>query len=149
MKRRKPSPSAGVRPPGQRQLRVAEQIRHQLVDILQHGGFRDPALAEAYRITVTAVEIGPDLKHATAFIMPLGGEGADVFSEALNRAAGYFRTELAERMALRYTPKITFRLDHSFDEAARIEAILRQERVQQDLRRDDDMTGEDETDGTA
>ena len=125
-------------PPGQRQLRVAEQIRHLLVEILQRGHFRDPALMDAHRITVTAVEIGPDLKHATAFVMPLGGENADTFIEALNRASSFFRSELAERMELRSTPKVTFKIDHSFDEAARIERLLRDERVQRDLMKKDD-----------
>src|SRR5665213_1414434 len=96
-------------PAGQRQLRVAEQVRHLLVEILHRGRFRDPALLDANRITVTAVEIGPDLKHATAFVMPLGGENADTFLDALNRASGYFRGELATRMDLRYIPKITFK----------------------------------------
>ena len=125
-------------PPGQRQLRVAEQIRHLLVEVLQRGHFRDPDLMDANRITVTSVEIGPDLKHATAFVMPLGGENADTFLEALNRAGGYFRTELATRMDLRSTPKITFKLDHSFDEAERIERLLRDEKVQRDLQKRDD-----------
>jgi ribosome-binding factor A len=87
---------------------------------------------------VTSVEIGPDLKHATAFVMPLLGENADTFLDALNRATGYFRSELATRMDLRNTPKITFKLDHSFDEAARIEKLLRDEKVQRDLKKKDD-----------
>ncbi|MCE9507589.1 MAG: 30S ribosome-binding factor RbfA [Alphaproteobacteria bacterium] len=123
---------------GQRQLRVAEQVRHWLVEILQRGRFRDPALLEANTITVTAVEIGADLKHATAFVMPLGGANADTFLDALNRAAGFFRTELASRMELRYTPKITFKIDHSFDEAARIERLLQHETVRKDLLKRDD-----------
>lgn len=143
MKRTK-SHSAGRSTPGQRQLRVAEQIRHQIVDILQRGGFRDPDLAESYRVTVTAVEIGPDLKHATAFIMPLGGEKADMFVEALNRAAGYVRAELADRIDLRYTPKVSFKLDHSFDEAARINTILHQDRVRKDVLKQDAADDEDE-----
>ncbi|MBI3442083.1 MAG: 30S ribosome-binding factor RbfA [Proteobacteria bacterium] len=135
---KKPRPHASRTPPGQRQLRVAEQVRHLLVEILRRGHFRDPALLESNRITVTAVEIGPDLKHATVFVMPLGGENADTFLAALNRAAGFFRNELAVRMELRNTPKVTFKLDHSFDEAERIENLLRQERVQRDLRRKND-----------
>lgn len=134
-------PSAGSAPASQRQLRVAEQIRHCLVDLLQREVFRDPDLAEANWITVTAVEIGPDLKHATAFVMPLGGKNADATVEALNRAAGFFRSETASKMDLRYAPKISFRIDHSFDEAARIEGLLRQDSVQKDLQRkseDDD-----------
>lgn len=125
-------------PHGQRQLRVAEQVRHLLVEILRRGHFRDPALLDAHKITVTGVEIGPDLKHATAFVMSLGGENADTFLDALNRAAGFFRTELATRMELRNTPKVTFKLDQSFDAAEHIEKLLRQERVQKDLKRKDD-----------
>ena len=123
---------------GQRQLRVAEQVRHLLVEILHRGRFRDADLADARRITVTAVEIGPDLKHATAFVMPLGGENADTFLAALNRASGFFRSELANRMELRYTPKITFKIDHSFDEVARIEKLLQHETVRKDLLKRDD-----------
>jgi len=133
---------AGRSTAGQRQLRVAEQVRHLLVEVLQRGHFRDPDLADANRITVTSVEIGPDLKHSTAFVMPLGGEKADVFLEALNRASGYFRGELATRMDLRSTPKITFKLDHSFDEAERIERLLRDERVQRDLKKKEDDNDE-------
>ncbi|MFH1158239.1 MAG: 30S ribosome-binding factor RbfA [Pseudomonadota bacterium] len=137
---KKPRPHASRTPPGQRQLRVAEQIRHLLAEVLLRGRFHDPALLNANVITVTSVEIGPDLKHATAFVMPLGGENADTFLDALNRAAGFFRSALASRMDLRYIPKVTFKLDHSFDEAERIERLLRQEKVQRDLlkREDDD-----------
>lgn len=138
------SHSAGRSMPGQRQLRVAEQIRHQIADILQRGGFRDSDLAESYRVTVTAVEIGPDLKHATAFVMPLGGENAEMFLAALNRAAGYFRAELADRIELRYTPKVTFKIDYSFDEAARINNILHQDRVRKDVLKQEDESDEDE-----
>ena len=138
--------SASRTPPGQRQLRVAEQVRHLLVEILQRGHFRDPDLLDAHRITVTAVEIGPDLKHATAYVMPLGGEKADVFLEALNRSSGYFRSELGTRMDLRYVPKVTFRLDHSFDEAERIEKLLRNERVQRDLKKKDVENDEEDDD---
>jgi ribosome-binding factor A len=139
---RKTRPHAGRTPPGQRQLRVAEQVRHLLVEILHRGHFRDPELMDAHKITVTGVEIGPDLKHATAFVMPLGGENADTFLDALNRASGFFRGELAHRMDLRYIPKVTFRLDHSFDEAERIERLLRDERVQRDLMKRDDEDGD-------
>lgn len=139
---RKTKSHASRTPPGQRQLRVAEQIRHLLVEILHRGRFRDPELLEAHRITVTAVEIGPDLKHATAFVMPLGGENADMFLDALNRASGYFRSELANRLDLRYIPKVTFKIDHSFDEAERIERLLQDERVQKDLRKRDDEDGD-------
>src|SRR4051812_47688363 len=128
MKRTK-SRHAGRTPPGQRQLRVAEQVRHLLVDVLKRGSFHDPLLLDAHRITVTAVEIGPDLKHATAYVMPLGGKDAEEVLAALNRSSGYFRSELAPKMDLRYVPRVTFRIDNSFDEAERIENLLRQDRV--------------------
>ena len=70
--------------------------------------------------------------------MPLGGKNADTFLEALNRSSGYFRSELATKMDLRYIPRVTFKLDHSFDEAERIENLLRDERVQRDIRKRDE-----------
>lgn len=134
--KRRPTPSRT--PPGQRQLRVGERIRHILAAVFQRGELRDPVLAEASLITVTAVEIGPDLKHATAFIIPLGGKNADAVVEALNRAAGYFRSEIAPELDLRYTPKISFRLDNSFEQAEHIEKLLKQDRVRKDVAAGDD-----------
>lgn len=133
MKRRAPSRT----PPGQRQLRVGERIRHILADVLRRGDLNDPVLTKAAMITVTAVEIGPDLKHATAYVMPLGGKNADKVVEALNRASGYFRTEIGHDLDLHYTPKISFRIDHSFENAAHIESLLRQDRVQKDVQADE------------
>ena len=125
-------------PQGQRQLRVAEQIRHVLAEILQRGKFHDPALQESGNITVTAVDIGPDLKHAVAHVMPLGGKNIEATLEALNAEAGVFRSGVASKLGLRYAPKITFRADRSFDEADRIEKLLQQERVRRDLNRKGD-----------
>jgi ribosome-binding factor A len=134
MKRRVPSRT----PPGQRQLRVGERIRHILADVLRRGDLHDPVLAQASLITVTAVEIGPDLKHATAYVMPLGGKNAGPVVHALNRASGYFRTEIGHDLDLHYTPKISFKLDESFENAAHIENLLRQDRVRKDVTADDD-----------
>lgn len=125
MKRR--PPNTHNRPVGQRQLRVAERIRHVLIDILREARFRDPDLSKPEEITVTAVEVGPDLKHAYAFVIPLGGKNKDKIIEALNRASGYLRSELAARIDLRYTPKVTFKFDKSFDESARIAELLLQD----------------------
>ena len=135
MKRRNQSSRT---PPGQRQLRVGERIRHILAEVLRRGELHDPIISGAGMITVTAVEIGPDLKHATAYVMPLGGKNAPAVVEALNRASGYFRTEVSPELDLRYAPKISFRVDHSFETAAHIESILRQDRVQKDVQADDD-----------
>ena len=142
MKRR---PTQTRKPPGQRQLRVGERIRHVLAAVLQRGELRDPVLADASLITVTAVEVGPDLKHANAYIMPLGGKNAEQVVEALNKASGYFRTQVAPELDMRYSPKISFRLDHSFATADHIDRILRQDRVQKDITRaDDDEDQEDD-----
>lgn len=137
MKRRSPSSRSE---PGQRQLRVGERIRHILADVFRRDELADPALSQTSLITITAVEIGPDLKHATAYVMPLGGKNAEQILAALNRAAGYFRSEVGPELDLRHTPKISFRLDNSFANAAHIEGLLRQDRVQKDVtaRNDED-----------
>jgi ribosome-binding factor A len=130
--------SSSRTPPGQRQLRVGERIRHILADVLRRGDLHDPVLAQASLITVTAVEIGPDLKHATAYIMPLGGKNAESVVQALNRASGYFRTEIGRELDLHSTPKISFRIDESFENAAHIESLLRQDRVRKDVTAEED-----------
>ena len=130
MKRRTPTSRSA---PGQRQLRVGERIRHILAEVLQRGELHDPVLSQASLITITAVELGPDLKHATAYVMPLGGKNADEIVHALNRAQGYFRSQIAPELEMRYSPKVTFRIDHSFEQADALEKVLRQERVQKDV----------------
>src|SRR5690606_18655438 len=102
MTQRRP-PSHG-KPPGQRQLRVGEQVRHALTRILREGKFRDPDLSAPEMVTVTAVELGPDLKHAHVYVMPLGGKDIDKTVAALNRAAAYMRGELGKALDLRNTP---------------------------------------------
>lgn len=118
---------------GQRQLRVGEQLRHLMAEVLQRGHFRDPDLSEPSKITITAVEVSPDLKHATAWVMPLGGVNREVVLPALNRASGYFRMEVAQKINLRYTPRISFELDTSFDYADKIDSLLRRKEVRRDL----------------
>lgn len=111
--------------PSQRQLKVGEILRAALVEALARGHLRDPAL-QGVAITVTEVRVSPDLRHARAYIMPLGGSHAEEVIKALNRAAGYLRHEVDRRVELRMSPELHFELDESFDEAARIEALLRQ-----------------------
>ena len=118
--------------PSQRQLRVGEELRHALARTLTRGHFRDPELADA-RITVTEVRVSPDLRHAIAFVVPLGGRGIDDVVRALERAAGYLRGQLAHEVRLRYTPHLAFRADCSFDRAGRIDQVLRRPRVRRDL----------------
>jgi len=111
------------RAPGQRSLRVGEAIRHALAELMLRGSFRDPALA-GVPITVTEVRMSPDLRNATAFIMPLGGTDGPAAVAALNRAAAYVRGEIGRTVRLRLTPDISFRLDASFDAAAHIDRLI-------------------------
>jgi len=127
--------------PSQRQLRVGEELRHALARILGHGGFGDPVLAGA-NVTVTEVRMSPDLRHATAFVVPLGGGDMARLVEALNRAAGFLRARLAEEVELRFLPRLVFEADLSFDQASRIEAVLARPTVARDL-----ADGEGDEDG--
>ena len=121
-----------TRAPSQRQLRVGEELRHALALILARGELRDPALA-GVTLTVTEVRVSPDLKNATAFVVPLGGDGLEAAVGALNHAAGFLRTQLAGEVKLRHLPRIAFAADRSFDEAGRVREILDRPRVRRDL----------------
>ena len=120
------------RTPGQRQLRVGEELRHALADILGRGELRDPELA-GRTVTVTEVRISPDLKNATAFVMPLAGAHEAEVMAALRRSAGHLRAVVAHRLQLRHAPILGFELDRSFDYAGRIGRLLHQPEVQRDL----------------
>jgi ribosome-binding factor A len=111
--------------PSQRQLRVGEEIRHALAQLLARSELRDPELA-GVPITVTEVRASPDLKNATVFVMPLGGGEEGAVLEALKRAAPFLRGRLAREVTLKFTPALQFEIDASFAEAGRIEAILRE-----------------------
>lgn len=119
--------------PSQRQLRVGEALRHALSHILQRGHFRDPVLSAAPEITVTEVRVSPDLKNATAFVVPLAGRDGPAVVAALNRAQGYLRNLLGDEVELRFLPRVDFELDRSFDQAERIDSLLNQPRVRADL----------------
>ena len=123
--------------PTQRQLRVGEEIRHSLVEILGRGHLRDPELAQA-NVTVTEVRVSPDLKAATVFVTPFGGGDAEPLVKALKRAAAYLRHELAQTAVLRTTPSLRFEADRSFDQATRIDTLLREPQVARDLGDEDD-----------
>jgi ribosome-binding factor A len=118
--------------PSQRQLRVGEELRHALVQILARAHFRDPSLAEK-QVTVTEVRVSPDLQNATAFVLPFGGGDAEALVAALNRASGFVRAQFAHEVKLRYTPGIRFAIDRAFDNAMRIERLLHDPRVVRDL----------------
>jgi ribosome-binding factor A len=116
----------------QRQLRVGELIRHELADMLTRGEIHDPVL-EGRLITVPEVRMSPDLRLATIYVMPLGGRDADAVIEALDRNKRYVRGEIARRVNLKFAPEIRFHIDERFDEAERIEKLLRTPVVQRDL----------------
>ncbi len=123
--------------PSQRQQRVAELVRHALAEVLSRGDISDPVLA-THVVTVPEVRMSPDLKLATAYIMPLGGKDERPVIEALDRHKKVLRTEVARRVNLKFAPELRFRRDTSFDEAARIDALLRSEKVQRDVARPED-----------
>ncbi|MFT3722473.1 MAG: 30S ribosome-binding factor RbfA [Hyphomonadaceae bacterium] len=123
-----------MKPPTQRQLRAGELIRHALMDILSREEFSDPDL-QGKSITITEVRISPDLKNATAFSAPLGGEDMSKTVAALNRAAGFLRGRLSREIDMRFTPILRFIADDSYDEARRIDQLLQSERVRRDLDR--------------
>ena len=125
---------AGLAPkaPSQRQLRVAEEIRHVLAGVFARGEVRDPDLAGVL-ITVTEVRIGPDLKHATAFVTRLGRSDIGEKLPALRRAAPFLRGQLARALRLRYAPEVHFQADTSIDNAMHIDALLHAPEVWRDL----------------
>lgn len=125
------------RGPSQRQLRVGEMLRHALAQILLRGEIRDPDL-EAVSVTVTQVKPSGDMRHATVFVEPLGGRNAKAIVGALNRHKAFLRGEMGHMIELKFTPELRFVEDESFAEAQKIEALLKSERVQRDLKTGDD-----------
>ena len=119
----------------QRQLRVGETVRHAVADILVDGSVHDADL-EGHIITVPEVRMSPDLKLATIYVMPLGGRDTKIVIAALERNKKFLRGEVARRVNLKFAPDIRFRVDDRFDEAERIEKLLRTPAVQKDLASD-------------
>jgi ribosome-binding factor A len=118
--------------PSQRMLRVAELIRHAVAQLLSRGEINDPDLAGLV-VTVPTVKMSPDLKLATVYVMPLGGKAQDQIVTILERHKKFLRTEVAHQVNLKYAPEIRFRVDESFANAAKIDALLQSAKVAQDL----------------
>jgi ribosome-binding factor A len=116
----------------QRQLRVGELIRHEVAEMLSRGDVHDPVI-EAHMITVPEVRMSADLRLATIYVMPLGGRNEEDVLDALERNKRYMRGEIARRVNLKFAPEIRFRIDERFDEAERIEKLLRTPEVRRDL----------------
>jgi ribosome-binding factor A len=120
----------------QRQLRVGELVRHALAEMLTRGAVHDPVI-QGHLITVPEVRMTADLRLATIYVMPLGGRDAQAVLTALERNKRFLRGEIARHINLKFAPDIRFRIDERFDEAERIEKLLRTPAVQRDL---DDKT---------
>lgn len=110
--------------PSQRQLRVGEQLRHIIAQTMQRGHLHSEVLLDAEQITVTEVRVSPDLKNATAYIIPLGGKNLDEILPALNQEAKTFQKEINAQSNLKFTPRITFKQDTTFDKVQRLDQIL-------------------------
>ena len=133
------SPSSG---PSQRQLRVGEQVRHALSEVLRRGDVLDP-LIETTVISISEVRMSPDLKIATAFVSPLGAKDDEAVVEALNKHAKFIRGRVSSALRqMKFMPEFRFRLDTSYDNFARINELLRSPEVQRDLDADDDKDAE-------
>jgi ribosome-binding factor A len=122
-------PAAG---PSQRQLRVAEEIRHVLAGVFARHELRDPELADV-QITVTEVRIGPDLKHAIAFVARLGRSDVDALLPALKRATPFLRGQVAHSLRLKFAPDLTFQPDTALEYATKIDRLLHRPEVARDL----------------
>ena len=118
--------------PTQRQLRVAEEIRHVLAGLFERRDFRDPELAEA-NITVTEVRTSPDLKHAVVFVSRLGRSDVDELLPALKRAAVFLRGQVAHALRLKFAPELSFQPDHALEYAMKIDRLMHQPEVARDL----------------
>ncbi|MGE5266845.1 MAG: 30S ribosome-binding factor RbfA [Deltaproteobacteria bacterium] len=131
MSRKKTAPPAG-KGPSQRMLRVGEMIRHKLAELLVRGDVHDDVLA-SHVVSITEVRISPDLKLATAYVMPLGGKDTQAVLAALEKHKKFIRSEVAHTLNLKYAPDIRFREDETFDEVSRIDQLLHSDKVRRDV----------------
>jgi ribosome-binding factor A len=115
-----------------RTLRVGEQVRHVLSEILARGDVHDETLAQ-HMVSVTEVRMSPDLRHATVFVKPLLGKDEEVVLKALRTNTAYLQREVAKRVNLKFAAKLKFLLDESFDEGSHIDQLLRDPKVARDL----------------
>ena len=121
----------------QRMLRVGELVRHELASLLARGEIEDPELMGVV-ITVAEVRMSPDLKLASAYVMPLGGGRAAEVAAALNKHRKFVRGQIAPGLNLKFAPDVRFFVDTTFEEFGRIDALLRSERVRQDIEKPED-----------
>jgi len=122
--------------PSVRLLRVGEQVRHILSEILARGDVHDETLAK-HMVSVTEVRMSPDLRHATVFVKPLLGKDEEVVIKALRTNTAYLQREVANRVKMKYAAKLKFLPDESFDEGSHIDSLLRSPKVARDLEEGD------------
>src|SRR5688500_12724800 len=115
-----------------RLLRVGEQVRHVLSELLQRGEVHDDVL-QSHLVSVTEVRMSPDLRHATVFVKPLLGQDEEEVLKALRTHTAYLQREVAQRVRMKYAARLKFLADESFDEGGRIDSLLRSPKVAQDL----------------
>ncbi|HEX2561369.1 30S ribosome-binding factor RbfA [Phenylobacterium sp.] len=132
MKRSSPHGRGQPQGPSQRQLRAGELVRHALVEVLREEDITDEAMV-GVSVTVTEVRMSPDLRHATCFVEPLGGGHASAVVDALNRHSRFLRGRLGRHIELKFTPDLKFLHDESFNEAARMDRLFQDPKVQRDL----------------
>ena len=118
--------------PTQRQLRVAEEIRHILAEIFVRADYSDDLLQKAH-VTVTEVRLSADLKFAKVYIFPMGGHDKETILEMLNKTVSFYRFEVGRQLMAKFTPALRFHIDETFDHASRIESLLQSAHVKQDL----------------
>ncbi|CAI3939248.1 Ribosome-binding factor RbfA (RbfA) (PDB:1JOS) [Commensalibacter communis] len=123
--------------PSQRQLRVAEEVRHVLADVFARTEFRDPELRDK-RLTVTEVRMTPDLRNAIIYVVRLGQDNVEDLLPALKRAAPYLRSQLSQKLRLKFLPELRFHADTGLDYAAKIDVLLHSPEVLRDLDKEDE-----------
>ena len=116
---------------------MGELVRHALAEMFSRGDVHDPVL-ETHVITIPEVSMTPDLRHATAYVMPLGGKDERAVIDALNRNKKFMRGVVARKINAKFAPDLHFRIDERFDRAEQIDKLLKQPEVQRDLRKDED-----------
>ena len=124
-------------------LRVAELIRHAASEVFSRGEINDPVL-ESHVVTIPRVKMSPDLKLATLFVMPLGGKDSGDVLKALDRHRNFLRGEIARKVNLKFACDVRFKIDDSFDNVAKIDALLNSERVRRDIESQHADQGESE-----
>jgi ribosome-binding factor A len=136
MTRKKGHRDSGTPGGSQRQLRVGELVRHALADLLMRGEVHDPVI-EGHLITIPEVRMTADLRLATVYVMPLAGRDTDEVIAAFERNKKFLRGEVAHQINLKFAPDLRFRVDDRFEEAARIDKLLRSPEVKRDLEKDE------------